>query len=48
MSVSQDRVSQIDCGKISGRDVLARYTTAVGSRLDQAIHFHDGDTTAIT
>jgi hypothetical protein len=31
----------------SGRDVLARYATALSGRLHQAIYVNDGDITAI-
>ena len=34
-------------GKISGRDVLARYAAALGGRLHQAIYFDDGNIAAI-
>ncbi|HZZ47542.1 MAG TPA: helix-turn-helix transcriptional regulator [Pseudonocardia sp.] len=49
MGVSKGRISQIERGKISGQDVLARYETALdlGGRLHQAIYFDDGDITAI-
>lgn len=47
MGVTKGRVSQIEQGKISGHDVLARYATALGGRLHQAIYFDDGDITAI-
>ena len=47
MGVSKGRVSQIERGKISGREVLARYAIALGGRLHQAIYFDDGDITAI-
>jgi transcriptional regulator with XRE-family HTH domain len=47
MGVSKGRVSRIERGKISGKEVLARYATALGSRLHQAIYFDDGDITAI-
>jgi DNA-binding XRE family transcriptional regulator len=47
MGVSKGRVSQIERGKISGQDVLARYATALGGRLHQAIYFDDGDITTI-
>ena len=47
MGVSKGRVSQIERGKISGQEVLARYATALGGRLHQAIYFDDGDITAI-
>jgi DNA-binding XRE family transcriptional regulator len=46
MGVTKGRVSQIERGKISGQDVLARYATALGGRLHQAIYF-DGNITAI-
>ena len=41
------RISHIERGKLSRYDVLARYTTALGGRLHQAIYFDDGDITAI-
>lgn len=47
MGVTKGRVSQIERGKVSGQDVLARYATALGGRLHQAIYFDDGDITAI-
>jgi DNA-binding XRE family transcriptional regulator len=47
MGVTKGRVSQIEQGKISGQDVLARYAAALGGRLHQAIYFDDGDITAI-
>jgi DNA-binding XRE family transcriptional regulator len=47
MGVSKGRISQIERGKVSGQDVLARYATALGGRLHQAIYFDDGDITAI-
>ncbi|QYN33527.1 helix-turn-helix domain-containing protein [Pseudonocardia sp. DSM 110487] len=47
MGVTKGRVSQIERGKISGQDVLARYATALGGRLHQAIYFDDGNITAI-
>ncbi len=47
MGVSKGRISQIERGKISGHGVLARYATAIGGRLHQAIYFDDGDITAI-
>ena len=47
MNVTKGRVSQIERGKISGQDVLARYAAALGGRLHQAIYFDDGDITAI-
>ncbi|HUR09645.1 MAG TPA: helix-turn-helix transcriptional regulator [Nonomuraea sp.] len=47
MGVAKGRVSQIEQGKISGQDVLARYATALGGRLHQSIYFDDGDIAAI-
>jgi DNA-binding XRE family transcriptional regulator len=47
MGVTKGRVSQIEQGKISGQDVLARYAAALGGRLHQAIYFDDGNITAI-
>ncbi|GAA0731538.1 helix-turn-helix transcriptional regulator [Dactylosporangium roseum] len=47
MGVTKGRVSQIEQGKISGQDVVARYAAALGGRLHQAIYFDDGDTAAI-
>ncbi|MDN5857118.1 MAG: helix-turn-helix domain-containing protein [Pseudonocardia sp.] len=47
MGVSKGRISQIERGKVSGQDVLARYALALGGRLHQAIYFDDGDITAI-
>jgi DNA-binding XRE family transcriptional regulator len=47
MGVSKGRISQIERGKISRQDVLARYAAALGGRLHQAIYFDDGDITAI-
>ncbi|WP_219413450.1 helix-turn-helix domain-containing protein [Pseudonocardia nigra] len=47
MGVTKGRVSQIEQGKVSGHDVLARYAAALGGRLHQAIYFDDGDITAI-
>ncbi len=47
MGVTKGRVSQIERGRISGHDVLTRYANALGGRLHQAIHFDDGDITAI-
>jgi DNA-binding XRE family transcriptional regulator len=43
MGVTKGRISQIERGKISGHDVLARYATALGGRLHPAIYFDDGD-----
>jgi DNA-binding XRE family transcriptional regulator len=47
MGVTKGRVSQIEQGKISGQDVLARFATALGGRLHQAIYFDDGNIAAI-
>lgn len=47
MGVTKGRVSQIEQGKISGYDVLARFAAALGGRLHQAIYFDDGDIAAI-
>ena len=47
MGVTKGRVSQIEQGRISGVDVLARYAAALGGRLHQAIYFEDGDIAAI-
>jgi DNA-binding XRE family transcriptional regulator len=47
MGITKGRVSQIERGKISGQDVLARFAVALGGRLHQAIYFDDGDISAI-
>ena len=47
MGVTKGRVSQIEQGKVSGREVLARYAVALGGRLHQAIYFDDGNIAAI-
>jgi transcriptional regulator with XRE-family HTH domain len=47
MGVTKGRVSQIERGKVSRQDVLARFAVALGGRLHQAIYFDDGDITAI-
>jgi DNA-binding XRE family transcriptional regulator len=47
MGVTKGRVSQIERGRVSGQDVLARYAAALGGRLHQAIYFDDGDIAAI-
>jgi DNA-binding XRE family transcriptional regulator len=47
MGVTKGRVSQIEQGKISGQDVIARFAVALGGRLHQAIYFEDGDIAAI-
>ncbi|MDP9798849.1 DNA-binding XRE family transcriptional regulator [Catenuloplanes nepalensis] len=47
MGITKGRVSQIEQGKISGQEVLARYAVALGGRLHQAIYFENGDIAAI-
>lgn len=47
MGVTKGRVSQIEQGKVSGQDVVARYAMALGGTLHQAIYFEDGDIAAI-
>ncbi|MGI5157443.1 helix-turn-helix domain-containing protein [Microbispora sp. CA-102843] len=47
MGVTKGRISQIEQGKISGQDILARYAVALGGRLHQSIYFDDGDIAAI-
>ncbi|WP_306209725.1 helix-turn-helix domain-containing protein [Actinoplanes sp. RD1] len=47
MGVTKGRISQIEQGKISGQDVLARYAAALGGRLHQAIYFDNGNIVAI-
>ncbi len=47
MGVSKGRVSQIERGHLSGQEVLARFATALGGRLHQAIYFDDGDIATI-
>lgn len=47
MGITKGRVSQIEQGKVSGQDVVARYAEALGGRLHQAFYFDDGDITAI-
>jgi DNA-binding XRE family transcriptional regulator len=47
MGVTKGRISQIEQGKVSGQDVVARYAAALGGQLHQAIYFDDGDITAI-
>jgi hypothetical protein len=44
---TKGRVSQIEQGKVSGQDVVARFAAALGGRLNQAIYLHDGDIAAI-
>lgn len=47
MGATKGRVSQIERGKVSGQDVITRYTAALGGRLHQAIYFDDGEISAI-
>jgi transcriptional regulator with XRE-family HTH domain len=47
MGVTKGRVSQIEQGRISGQDVLARFAAALGGRLHQAIYFDNGDIAAV-
>ncbi|PRY12815.1 helix-turn-helix domain-containing protein [Pseudosporangium ferrugineum] len=47
MGVTKGRISQIEQGKLSGQDVVARYAAAIGGRLHQAIYFDDGNIAAI-
>lgn len=47
MGITKGRISQIERGKVSEQDVLARYALALGGRLHQAVYFDDGDITAI-
>ncbi|MQA25544.1 MAG: helix-turn-helix domain-containing protein [Micromonosporaceae bacterium] len=47
MGITKGRISQIEQGKISGQDVVARYAAALGGQLHQAIYFDDGDIAAI-
>ncbi|WP_435204685.1 helix-turn-helix domain-containing protein [Micromonospora sp. bgisy143] len=47
MGVTKGRISQIEQGRISGQEVVARYAIALGGRLHQAIYFDDGDIAAI-
>jgi DNA-binding XRE family transcriptional regulator len=47
MGVTKGRVSQIEQGKVSGQEVLARFAAALGGRLHQAIYFDDGNIAAI-
>ena len=47
MGVTKGRGSQIERGRISGQDVIARYAAALGGHLHQAIYFDDGDIAAI-
>jgi transcriptional regulator with XRE-family HTH domain len=47
MGVTTGRASQIERGKDSGQNVLARFAVALGGRLHQAISVDDGDITVI-
>jgi DNA-binding XRE family transcriptional regulator len=47
MGVTKGRISQIEQGKVSGQEVVARFAAAMGGRLHQTIYFDDGDITAI-
>ena len=47
MGITKGRVSQIEKGKISGQEVLARYAHALGGQLQQAILFDDGEIAGI-
>ena len=47
MGITKGRVSQIERGKVSGHDVIARFAVALGGRLHQASYFEDGDIAAI-
>ena len=47
MGVSKGRISQIEQGKVSGQEVIARFAAALGGRLHQAIYFEDGNIAAI-
>ncbi|MGH3713961.1 MAG: helix-turn-helix domain-containing protein [Micromonosporaceae bacterium] len=47
MGVTKGRVSQIEQGRISGQEILARFAAALGGTLHQAIYFDDGDIAAI-
>ncbi|WP_243741032.1 helix-turn-helix transcriptional regulator [Streptomyces sp. 8K308] len=47
MEVTKGRVSQIEQGRTSGQEVLARYVAALGGRLHQAICFDNGGIAAI-
>jgi DNA-binding XRE family transcriptional regulator len=46
MGVTEGRICQIEQGKVSGQEVLARYAVALGGRLHQAVYFDGGDITA--
>jgi hypothetical protein len=45
MGVTKGRVSQIEQGKVSGQDVVARFAAALGGRLHQAIARRSADST---
>ncbi|GAA1869099.1 helix-turn-helix transcriptional regulator [Myceligenerans crystallogenes] len=47
MGVTKGRISQIESGKISGQEVIARYAQALGGSLQQAILFEDGKLEAL-
>jgi DNA-binding XRE family transcriptional regulator len=47
MGITKGRVSQIERGRVSGQDVVARYAAALGGQLHQAIYFDDGNIVAI-
>jgi DNA-binding XRE family transcriptional regulator len=47
MGITKGRVSQIERGKVSGQEILARFAVALGGRLHQAIYFDDGDIATI-
>ena len=47
MGVTKGRISQIEQGRISGHDLLARFAAALGGRPHQAIYVDDGDIAAI-
>ncbi|MFI6087081.1 helix-turn-helix domain-containing protein [Streptomyces sp. NPDC051218] len=43
MGVSKGRVSQIESGRVSGTDVMARYVEALGGSLVMVAVFDDGE-----
>ncbi len=47
MGVTKGRISQIEQGRISGQEVVARFAAALGGRLHQAIYFEDGEIAAL-
>jgi transcriptional regulator with XRE-family HTH domain len=47
IGITKGRVSQIERGKVSGQEILARFAVALGGRLHQAIYFDDGDIATI-